>query len=187
MTIRDMILEATVKVFAEGGTRGATTRRIAQEAGVNEVTLFRHFGSKEALLREALFREGREVRIPPLPEQPVDPARELTEWCLEHLQRLREAAPIIRTCLAEFEERPEVSACGCQVPLQVANQLAAYLDRLKEGGWMSPQQNSRSAAAMLMGAIFTDAMGRDLMPERYPYGMEEAAVTYVRIFLNGVA
>jgi AcrR family transcriptional regulator len=187
MTIRDMILEATVKVFAEAGTRGATTRRIAQEAGVNEVTLFRHFGSKEALLREALFREGREVHIPPLPEQPVDAAAELTEWCLEHLHRLREAAPIIRTCLAEFEERPEVSACGCQVPLQAANQLAAYLDRLKEAGRMSPEQSSRAAAAMLMGAIFADAMGRDLMPERYPYSMEEGVATYVRIFLRGIS
>ena len=47
MDVREQLLEAAVKVFAIAGFRGATTRRIAQEAGVNEVTLFRQFGSKE--------------------------------------------------------------------------------------------------------------------------------------------
>ena len=42
MDVRDKILLAAVTVFAEVGFRGATTRRIAQEAGVNEITLFRH-------------------------------------------------------------------------------------------------------------------------------------------------
>ena len=28
---------------------------------------------------------------------------------------------------------------------------------------------------MLMGALFADAMGRDIMPERYPYPMRDAA------------
>lgn len=187
MTIRETILEATLRVFAEAGTRGATTRRIAQEAGVNEVTLFRHFGSKEVLLREALGREGKDVHIPPLPEIPVDPVGELVEWCLEHLLGLRQAAPVIRTCLAEFEERPDVSASGCQVPIELSKQLTRYLDGLKEGGWMAREESSSGAAALLMGALFSDAMGRDLMPERYPYSVEEAAETYVRIFLRGIS
>ena len=46
MDVREALLKSATKVFAEVGSRGATTRRIAQEAGVNEVTLFRHFQSK---------------------------------------------------------------------------------------------------------------------------------------------
>ena len=42
--------------FARDGIRGATTREIARKAGVNEVTLFRHFKSKEQLLRAVLQR-----------------------------------------------------------------------------------------------------------------------------------
>ena len=56
MDVREQLLEAAVKVFANAGFRGATTRRIAQEAGVNEVTLFRQFGSKEGLIVEAVLR-----------------------------------------------------------------------------------------------------------------------------------
>jgi AcrR family transcriptional regulator len=38
------------------GIQGATTREIARRAGVHEVTLFRHFKSKEQLLRTILKR-----------------------------------------------------------------------------------------------------------------------------------
>jgi AcrR family transcriptional regulator len=38
------------------GYEGATTRAVAAAAGVNEVTLFRHFGDKETLARAAFTR-----------------------------------------------------------------------------------------------------------------------------------
>jgi len=48
------ILESALKLFSEKGYLGATTRAIAKDAGVAEVTLFRHFPSKENLLAEVL-------------------------------------------------------------------------------------------------------------------------------------
>ena len=47
---RRRILAAAAAEFGEKGFAGATTRGIAGRAGVNEVTLFRHFGSKRELL-----------------------------------------------------------------------------------------------------------------------------------------
>ena len=44
------ILAAARELFERNGTRGTTTREVAERAGVNEATLFRHFGSKAALL-----------------------------------------------------------------------------------------------------------------------------------------
>src|SRR5687768_5683895 len=145
MNVRDAILDATLRVFGEAGSRGATTRRIAQEAGVNEVTLFRHFGSKEKLLQEALLREGRALSLPSLPDHPTDPERELTDWCREHMVHLNAAAPLIRTCMGEFEERPEVTACGCEVPMMVALELRRYLERLQALGWMKAGQDTHAA------------------------------------------
>ena len=53
---RDKILRAFLALAAERGMAGITTRDIAAAAGVNEVTLFRHFGDKASLARAAVRR-----------------------------------------------------------------------------------------------------------------------------------
>jgi len=47
---RSKILAAAKAIYEQNGTRGTTTREVAERAGVNEATLFRHFGNKQALL-----------------------------------------------------------------------------------------------------------------------------------------
>lgn len=51
---RKLLLDAARKLFAQQDYRSTTTRDIAQTAGVTEYLLFRHFGSKAGLFREAL-------------------------------------------------------------------------------------------------------------------------------------
>ena len=51
---RQLLLDAARTLFARQDYRSTTTREIAQAAGVTEHLLFRHFGSKAALFREAL-------------------------------------------------------------------------------------------------------------------------------------
>ncbi len=54
LSARDRIIEAAYKLFSERGYHGTTTREIARAASVSEVTLFRIFGTKEALFEEVL-------------------------------------------------------------------------------------------------------------------------------------
>src|SRR6185503_584002 len=82
---RQKLLEAAMRVFAESGFRGATTRRIAEAAGVNEVTLFRQFKSKAALINEVAELYARRRSEEALPEGPVTPHKEIAEWCNAHL------------------------------------------------------------------------------------------------------
>ena len=51
---RRLLLDAARELFARQDYRSTTTREIAEAAGVTEYLLFRHFGSKAALFREAL-------------------------------------------------------------------------------------------------------------------------------------
>lgn len=64
---RQQILEVASGIFARKGYEGATTREIAEEAGVNEALLFRHFPSKENLywtmLEELCTVSGRRGRM----------------------------------------------------------------------------------------------------------------------------
>ena len=93
MEIRDRILEAAKRVYAKHGFRGATTRRIADAAGVNEVTIFRLFGSKSALLEEAVRQSEARTTRPThaeLPDEPGDPEIELEAWARDHWRAMRD-------------------------------------------------------------------------------------------------
>ncbi|MCP4757505.1 MAG: TetR/AcrR family transcriptional regulator [Proteobacteria bacterium] len=56
---RERILEAALNLFSENGFHATTTRKIAQRADVNEVTLFRLFKSKMDLFKEILQQVRR--------------------------------------------------------------------------------------------------------------------------------
>ena len=184
--VREQLLQAALRVYAVAGVRGATTRRIAQEAGVNEVTLFRHFGSKDTLLQEALAWESRHViEGVGLPANPADPHRELLEFCRRQHRVLLESGPLIRTSMAEFGEHPEATRLVCQAPVRLAEELQQYLVRLQAVGLAGGDWQPRAAAAMLMGTLFSDAMGRECMPERYP-PEQEAIAQYVDLFLGAI-
>lgn len=186
MDVREALLEAALKVFADHGSRGATTRLIAQAADVNEVTLFRHFKSKDDLLQAALEAFTRRVQTRTLPDRPVDPRAELVEWCRAHHRELHRHRALIRKAMSEHEERPAHCACGVHASIRIAEELADYFGRLKRANLATGNWNERAATNMLMGAIFSDAMGRDMMPERYPHSMREAVEHYVDLLLRAI-
>ena len=185
MNVRNQLLDAAVRVYAEAGYRGATTRRIAFEAGVNEITLFRHFGSKDALIREAIARCQRASAIA-LPATPTHPFRELCDWARSHLAEMRSQRALIRTCMGEFEEHPEIIAPENSPPSQAAKSLAHYLSRLRELGFATASFDAGVAATMLMGVLFADAMGRDIMRDMFATQPEDALREYLRVFLRGL-
>lgn len=51
---REKIIKAALRLFGENGYSATSTRAIASEAGINEVTLFRHFGSKQNLFEACI-------------------------------------------------------------------------------------------------------------------------------------
>jgi AcrR family transcriptional regulator len=186
MSVRDQLLQAAARIYAEAGYRGATTRRIATAAGVNEITLFRHFGSKDALIREAIVRAGTSDLPDLLPEHPRDPARELREWAGTHLTDLRERRALIRTCMGEIAEHPGIFPSDNSPTALAARALSRYLRRLREIGIAKAPFNEVAAAAMLMGALFADAMGREIMPDIYRNDPDEALDEYIRLFLRAI-
>lgn len=186
MEARDRLLNAALRVFEEAGSRGATTRRIAAEAGVNEITLFRHFGSKSVLLSEALAAANRQPVETGLPAEPRDPHAELLAWSRAGYAHLRRHAAMIRTTLGELAEAPDAARCVAGPPVRVHTELLHYLHRLRERGMADTGWDPEAAANLLMGALFADAVARDAVPEKYPYPEAEAPARYVKMFLRAI-
>jgi AcrR family transcriptional regulator len=184
--LRERLLTATLDLVARRGSRGATTRAIAEAAGVNELTLFRQFHSKDTLIREALKWHATHAPTPRLPEEPRNPRVELTAWAREHYRDLLHSRSIIRTTVGEFDGHPEISSWVQQATDPLAKDLTAYLERsralgLAHGGW-----DAQAAAAMLIGTLFGDALWRDITPQRFLYAGTAAPEMYVTLFLRAI-
>ena len=182
---RQHLLDAAARVYAEVGFRGATTRRIAEEAGVNEVTLFRLFGSKTALIDEAVRSRTTAGPAVDLPEVPTDPLAELTAWASNDHAFMLECRGMIRTTMAEVNERPECAFEYADHPVESFKRLREYTERLVQHGFVPAAADTGAAAAMLKGSLFADAMGRDVMPSMFPPA-DQAPATYVRLFLRSL-
>ncbi|WP_037077171.1 TetR/AcrR family transcriptional regulator [Pseudonocardia spinosispora] len=59
--VRDLLLDSARELFSAHGYANTSTKRIAEQAGVAEALLFRHFGSKAQLFREAVVEPLIEV------------------------------------------------------------------------------------------------------------------------------
>ena len=182
---KQQLLDAAVRVYSDSGFRGATTRRIAEEAGVNEVTLFRLFGSKAALIEAAVLHASTNGAAAPLPLEPVDPMLELTEWAEKDHAFMLETRGMIRTSMAEMHERPECADSASSHPAQSFASLVTYIERLAERRFIPSATDAKPAAAMLMGTLFADAIGRDMMPDMFPPEKQAPAI-YVRLFLRSI-
>ena len=188
---RHRILHAAARVYAQHGWRGATTRRIAEEAGVNEVTIFRQFGSKDALLDTAMRECARLEHEATLPHEPAHPERELFEWVRAHHSAMSAMRDIIRQMMSDATERPETATCAAEGPSGAFAQLRQYAVQLRRRGFIQDPEATRpgdvrGAVTMLMGALFADAMHRETMPAIFTQSVDDSLHAYVRIFLRGI-
>jgi hypothetical protein len=85
-----------------------------------------------------------------------------------------------------MEQHPDNISPIDKPPVRAAAALARYLERLREHGLATAPFDAQVAAAMLMGTLFGDAMGRDIMPELFTRDVEASLREYVRLMLRAV-
>lgn len=183
MISRERILEAAGRVYAKHGFRGATTRLIANEAGVNEVTLFRTFGSKSALLEAVLMQQKVSQPECVLPSEPVDPQREIGDWVQSNIERVRAIRPLLIHSMGEIDERPEAAEFACRGRRMVHDSVTGYVRALQACGMADADADIDAAAVMLVGTIMSDAIARSFVPDVYPPA-DQAAERYTTCFLR---
>lgn len=185
MDTRDSILDVTAKLYAEHGWRGTTTRRIAEAAGVNEVTVFRRFGSKESLLLEAIQHASQDHPAA-LPRVPARLHAELVRWTTQHRRLIHAKRGLILSCLAEADERPALAPQACEGGRVARAELVAYLERAAKRGLIERTSLIAGAATMLMRTVFMDAMTRDMVPDLHPVPFDDAIAAQVELILRGL-
>ncbi len=185
---RERILTATREVIGRKGKRGATTREIADVAGVNEATLFRHFGTKEALLVACAQHFCGHLQL-------ADVAAQLTGDLAENLHaiarlmfaRFEALQDMIRWSLVEQEYEKDIFAQTAWRPqLAILTVLTEFMRRRIEAGEL--RGDPQNLAMVFLGIVFMHALGRRKFPDSLLHrgDPDEALRFYIDVFLNGV-
>ncbi|MEN9229666.1 MAG: TetR/AcrR family transcriptional regulator [Thermostichus sp. DG02_5_bins_236] len=163
---RQRLLNAARELFVRQGITQTTTRQIADLAGVNEVTLFRHFGTKQGLLLAVFADLGVFSGIADLPLQ-NQPSGNIEGSRLQSI-----LLNYVHNCFRALADNPElvrslVGEAGSYSPahrralregfLQAQEQLRDYLYKFFPPNRASPEPDWVGRAAgvlhlMILGA-----------------------------------
>jgi AcrR family transcriptional regulator len=152
---RNKILQAALVLIRKKGFKGATTRAIAEEAGVNEVTLFRHFKNKAGLI-EAIFEQFSYV--PALSKtikekSEGDLEKDLYLFAKLYFQLLMENGELILISLKESELTPSLDQEVIKIPKQLKESLMSYFTKMKNEGKLI-ETNIEAQALTFIWMIF---------------------------------
>jgi len=188
------ILDAALKVFASEGYTGATTRRIAEEANVAEVTLFRKFQSKENLLKEVLINNRVMISSTYVlfqVDNSVDLETELRilgKNIAKIMKNNKEDSKRRMFMFMLFEEgrrRPEVAEVLSTFLQMNIQPLSEYFDLQIKNGKMR-NINPRSAALTFVSYFVYTSLLKGVFGDNFlGYGVEEIE-RFVDIFTKGI-
>lgn len=156
----ERLLDAAARVFARKGLKGATTREIAVEAGLSEMTLFRRFGTKEKLLRAVVERFfARRIEPPVVHEPPGDLRAALLHYAKLQHRLMDESLPIIRVLLGELHH---FSKDHRDVLHDVFRPMRSAMNTLLTSQQKKPRRGAdvEMLIDMLEGVIFIDSLRR---------------------------
>jgi len=184
---RERILQAAREVIARKGKRGATTREIADVAGVNEATIFRHFGNKEALIVAVAKHSCPDVQMRDFIATLHGGLEEdLSAIAVEFNAHIESRIDMIRWSLVEGEYENSLFAQETWRPqTAIRSVVRDFFARFVESGEIAGDPSE--LATMFMGMIFMRVLAREKFTDsRFMSDNEYALKHIVSVFLNGV-
>lgn len=187
---KQQLLDATLKLISEKGYLGATTREIAQEAGVTELTLFRNFGSKEQLFEELLknytFLPKLKELLPELEGRSSEEA--LATIAHRFLLSLKERKAMVKIMYSEMNLYPDkIRGVYNNFVDTMRGTLASYLESLQEKGLLKKNISPETAAKIFLWVLLSYFRSEEIMR---PGGMKKQTMEkqieeIIEIFSHG--
>ena len=191
-TTRDKLLEAAIKLLAEKGFNGTTTKEIAEKAEVNEALIFRHFSTKRdlygAIIEKKIFEEpGIEITLETHKDS-KDDALVFTAIATRMFDRCGKDPSFMRLLHFSALEGHDLSDMFFETYVEYINMLIYdYIEtRIKEGALRNV--NPLYASKAFIGMVVNQIIAQELFGEkkRGKIDQEQLIATFVGIFLNGI-
>jgi AcrR family transcriptional regulator len=186
---RAHLLDGALRVFAREGLQRATIRMIAEETGVNELTLFRHFQNKEGLI-SAVFDRLKETRA----YGDLDSEETWTGDVRENLHRfgmsfyamIQNDEAFIRTLIGEARRHPVPYRKIIMDAFRTLHErLMANLEAAAAAGRIRKEVNISAAVDMFINMLLA-GMLKNSEGCNDGYTPEEYVATCVDLFATGL-
>ena len=190
---KKQLIEIAMKLFADQGFDGTSTREIAEAAGVTEAIIFRHFKTKDdlywAVLADRVERRGRNRRIRELLESEGDIREVLVSIAEILLDRSADDAAVTRLLFYSALRNRELSDRFFETYAHEKFELLAdFLRKHIEAGSFRAV-DPFIAARSFLGMIIYHYLVQELFGgERYrPMDPRDVAAEVTDLFLEGVS
>lgn len=185
LTRREQIVEVSVRLFAQHGYDGTSTRQIAQEVGITEGLIFHYFPTKADLLTAVLethhsFLGELCATLMQNHDQPATLV--LPQIATEWLKLLRREAAFTSVLLGTAQTNPQVGAILQTLIRQGITCLVTYLSGRIQAGELRPDLPLETSAHMFFSSliIFFVAHHHSLSDKEW----EAYATTFVQEILS---
>jgi len=192
VTASEKLVEAAAVVFARDGLSSATTREIARTAGVNEVTLFRNFQTKQNLLA-AVLEKAFERKSNPLAEKfdtlPEDASlREvITAFAEADYASLKQNVSLMRVLVGEIQKFEEYEMKVLRAIFRPRrDELTKRIRDAQAHGEVLVDIDPMIVVDQLVGMIFTHVLKSDC-PFKLEYNQDVYIRACVDLIVRGIS
>jgi AcrR family transcriptional regulator len=187
---RTRILGAGLDLFGDRGFKATTTRDIAERAKVNEVTIFRQFGSKRNLFAAVMAEmfPVEEIRQSVSLETDGDIEELLFSNVKIVLGILRGNESLFKVVLAEIWRMPKARGMAAEFGFERGVRLLSEFMEAQMDAGRFRRMDPEIAARAWLGMIQSYFMARDLFCGARSKELDEDEVLrgFVRIFTDGM-
>jgi len=188
---REHIIEGAMRLFAQKGFRGTTTREIARSLGISEALMFKHFPTKDTLYRAIIRKktDGSEEMFFPADAVKAKDDRQVFESIASYLIKKNTEDPtFMRLLLYSALEGHELSKIFFKnQALERTHLLSRYIrQRIKEKAFKKVP--SLLVARAFMGMVIHYVLSQQVygMKEYIQFSPKKVVDTFVDAFLNGL-
>lgn len=191
---REQLIRATREAIRDVGMAGSTAREIAGRASANLASIPYHFGSKDALVAEALVAEARDLVAPvlallasekPPPERAMEAAGMLNELFVQS----RTQVPVYLAALAAAPHSPDVreglGALWRELRERLADDVRRQLDEGHLPPWVQPDAMASLILSLVNGVVLASVVDPD-GPDHQQVGLQFVALLLAAGSMPGV-
>ena len=158
------IYQAVIQIVSELGYSRATTRQMAQAAGVSEMTLFRKFSSKANLVRQAIAHITDQTDFSNAAQYTGDLRADLLRVVKAYQDTAVQHSDFISTLFSEMSRHPELVE-SMDGPFSIFMGIGELFIRYQLEGQLR-KEHPLHALAALLGPIMYIALLRKTMPDK---------------------